>query len=260
MSITDLHTPTSTSTRSRSSDNSTLDNRLTQTVTNDDELTAQVIRLTNKKDDIQTSIESYINVLQTNKSDMSTQLIDNEGFPRSDIDVAAVRTARVNIIRLRNDLEQVRKDMATLVERGLPRTTTTSAAQQDGHGDVQASREQDRQRMNVDEDNVQSTLRRTAFARVDGVFPGGPADNAGLKRQDLIVSIGSITILNHDRLRAVGRLVNTSEGVTLPVVILRPTAFKSDREELQQLHLRLTPRSGWGGRGLLGCHIVPTTA
>lgn len=40
---------------------------------------------------------------------MDTPLVDREGFPRADIDVAGVRTARVQVIRLRNDLKAAQK-------------------------------------------------------------------------------------------------------------------------------------------------------
>lgn len=180
---------------------------------------------------------------------MSSPLVDREGFPRSDIDVAGVRTARVHIIRLRNDLRDCVNQMGALVERGLPRSDAATEERPNGHAS-----------MDVDA----APSRPSAFAKVDGVFPGSPADQAvssrgklvsllatdqiftkmqGIRREDLIVALGSVNIQNHDRLRAVGALVNSSEGVVLPLVISRNG---------QQLHLRLTPRSGWGGRGLLG--------
>lgn len=52
---------------------------------------------------------------------MSTPLVDPEGFPRSDIDVAGVRTARHQINCLRNDLKDIMNQMSKLLEEGLPR-------------------------------------------------------------------------------------------------------------------------------------------
>ncbi|KAM0790304.1 hypothetical protein ACM66B_005605 [Microbotryomycetes sp. NB124-2] len=226
MSISGLHTPSSASLQSNNT------NGASSAATGGSTVQSQVVRLTELKESIEQRIQVFIGVLQTNNSDMSTLLIDREGFPRSDIDVAAVRTARHNIIRLRNDLKSCLTEMEQLVLEGLPRT----------------SEQQQEQQVDMDVDANRGTTSSAAFARVDGVFPGSPADNAGLKREDTIVSIGPIGAQNHDRLRAVGQLVNSSEGTTLPLVIVR---------DGQQLHLRLTPRSGWGGRGLLGCHIVP---
>ena len=31
----------------------------------------------------------------------------------------------------------------------------------------------------------------------------------------------------------------------------------SDGEDPQELQLSLTPKANWGGRGLLGCHLLP---
>lgn len=38
---------------------------------------------------------------------MDTSLITIDGFPRSDIDIVEIRTIRINIIKLRNDLKAV---------------------------------------------------------------------------------------------------------------------------------------------------------
>lgn len=46
---------------------------------------------------------------------------------------------------------------------------------------------------------------------------------------------------------------NTSQRDVL-VKVLRTTAGTGQRHEL---NLTLKPRRDWGGRGLLGCHILP---
>ena len=90
---------------------------------------------------------------------MTMPLVDPEGFPRSDIDVAGVRTARMQINRLKNDLKAVVGEMAALLEKGLPRVEVG-----------------ERETMEVDA--VLEEGKPMAFARLDGVFPGGPADTA----------------------------------------------------------------------------------
>ncbi|PRQ76286.1 hypothetical protein AAT19DRAFT_13308 [Rhodotorula toruloides] len=168
---------------------------------------------------------------------MDTPLVDREGFPRSDIDVASVRTARVQIIRLRNDLKDVLVEMEGLVHRGLP------SGEEGANG---AGREDERMKDEEEEgDGVKP------FAKVDAVAPGSPADAAGLKRNDLLLALESVVASNHDNLRAVATLVGRWEGVALSVTVRRGG---------EMMRLSLTPRGGWGGRGLLGCHIVPYTA
>lgn len=73
----------------------------------------------------------------------------------------------------------------------------------------------------------------------------------GIKRDDLLLSISHLNSTNHESLRAVGQLVGASEGAVLPLVILRSVG-DGENAQKQRLSLRLTPRTGWGGRGLLG--------
>lgn len=181
---------------------------------------------------------------------MDTPLVDREGFPRSDIDVAGVRTARVQIIRLRNDLKGVMGQLEEVVKRGLPKGE--EGAEEERVEDVEME----------ENGGEKGEGGEQAWAKIDAVAPGSPADSAvrpflflllsltansrtgqGLKRDDLFISLSSITAADHDSLRAVAALVGRSEGIELEVVVRRGTELKE---------LRLTPNK-WGGRGLLGC-------
>ncbi|GAA5989790.1 hypothetical protein JCM5350_002942 [Sporobolomyces pararoseus] len=173
----------------------------------------------------------YSTLSQNNESTMSTPLVDPQGFPRSDIDVAAVRNARVEIIRGRNDLKDIEKEMELLVQEGLAR----------GEGGTPRAKEE----MTSEERKEQTG----PFAKVNSVAPDSPGSLAGLEPNDLIISISSIDSTNHENLAAVGRLVSQSEGKGLPIVVQRSGGKRTV--------LKLVPKSGWGGRGLLGCHIVP---
>ncbi|BGP41636.1 putative 26S proteasome regulatory subunit [Rhodotorula kratochvilovae] len=194
---------------------------------------SEVRRLTEHRKNLEAQLDVYFSVLSSNNIDMHAPLVDREGFPRADIDVAGVRTARVHIIRLRNDLKDLFAEMERLVQQGLPR----------GDEQPRGAKEEDVEMEHEEEDGGE-----TPFAKVDAVAPGSPADSAGMKRDDLLVALGSVLAANHDHLRAVAALVGRSEGTALPVVVRRGG---------ERLELTLTPRSGWGGRGLLGCHIVP---
>ncbi|GAA5903922.1 hypothetical protein JCM6882_001350 [Rhodosporidiobolus microsporus] len=190
---------------------------------------SELKRLTEVRKGVEAQLDVYFSVLSSNNCTMDTPLVDREGFPRSDIDVASVRTARMWIHRLRNDLKAVMGELEGVVHRGLPRG-------EDGEGEGET------------EDAVMEEQEgEKAWARVDAVAPGSPADTAGLKRDDLVLSLSSITSANNDNLRAVAALVGRSEGVELELVV---------RRGAEKVKLRLTP-SKWSGRGLLGCHIVP---
>ncbi|GAA5943420.1 hypothetical protein JCM3775_003915 [Rhodotorula graminis] len=199
---------------------------------------SEVRRLTHLRANLDAQLDVYFDVLKTNNVDMHAPLVDNDGFPRSDIDVAGVRTARVSIIRLRNDLKDLHRDMEHVVLRGLPR------ADDPPHDNETSARDDTRM------GGLETVEGDKPFAKVDAVAPSSPADSAGMKRDDLLVSLGAVSTSNPDTLRAVAALVGRSEGTALPVVVTRNGG---------RLNLVLTPRSGWGGRGLLGCHIVPYT-
>ncbi|BGP32781.1 putative 26S proteasome regulatory subunit [Rhodotorula toruloides] len=229
MSIsTSLHLPSSAQTTASASSSTTPD-------AGQPTVQSEVKWLTDKRKGVEEQLEAYFGVLESNNCTMDTPLVDREGFPRSDIDVAGVRTARVQIIRLRNDLKDVLGEMEGLVHRGLPR----------GEGANGTGGEDEMMPEAEEEDGVKP------FVKVDAVAPGSPADAAGLKRNDLLLALESVVASNHDNLRAVAALVGRSEGVALGVTV---------RREGETVKLSLTPRGGWGGRGLLGCHIVPYTA
>lgn len=116
------------------------------------------------------------------------------------------------------------------------------------------------------------------FAKVNTVVLGSPADQAGLKAGDQIRSFGAVNWLNHERLTKIAETVQQNEAVcnnslrdsvptevhtclTHPVFRQRAVSVqvsrKSDNGTMIDLDLQLTPRQNWGGRGLLGCHLVP---
>lgn len=91
------------------------------------------------------------------------------------------------------------------------------------------------------------------FAKVNTVAAGSPAESAGLKTDDEIRTFGYVNRSNHDGLKKVGECVQGNEGNNIFIRVSRPTGT-TQREELR---LTLCPRRNWGGRGMLGCHILP---
>lgn len=113
-----------------------------------------------------------------------------------------------------------------------------------------------------------------SFARIGGVTTGSPAEDAGLRVGDQITKFGDVNWMNHEKLSKVAETVQRSEGVSrvlrrhsgtislnyireqqvITVKVLRQGSSCSEPEPLQ---FQLTPRRNWGGRGLLGCHLLP---
>ena len=60
--------------------------------------------LSARKKEIESEIAANLSVLESEGGvGMSEPLVDAEGFPRNDVDLVAIRTARQRVIRLRND-------------------------------------------------------------------------------------------------------------------------------------------------------------
>ena len=58
------------------------------------------------------------------------------------------------------------------------------------------------------------SLSETAFAKVNSVVAGSPADDAGLRAGDRICRFDDVNWLNHERLSKVATTVRTNEGVS----------------------------------------------
>jgi len=176
---------------------------------------------------------------------MNTRLITPDGFPRADIDVAQIRTTRSRIIYLKNDYKALMIVIEQHIHEHFARQAELAATEESTNG--------------VGVDMTTSSSSRAPqifgppFAKVNSVVDGSPADSAGLKAGDEIRNFGYVSYTNHDGLKRVGECVQGNEGREIIVQVSRPSGA-AQREEQQ---LTLTPRRDWGGRGLLGCHILP---
>lgn len=177
---------------------------------------------------------------------MNTTLTTFDGFPRADIDVAQIRTTRARIIRLKNDHKALMVKLEDAVHEhfaagksaeSLPLTSSTPSAPPATSASSSAPAVQ-----------ATGSAIEPPFARVNTVVPNSPADQAGMKAGDKVTRFGSVNWTNHERLSRVAGVVQQNENGQIAVKILRDS---------QALQLELTPRKDWGGRGLLGCHLVP---
>lgn len=135
-----------------------------------------------RKDAIEAEMEAQLSVLQSNSVTMDTPLVDSEGFPLADVDIWAVRHARVRIIELRNDLkalmDKIMLALQTVYDPSAQSQPAPAAETTTDHA---------------------SNGSPQPFARVDGVAPGSPAASAvslyGLTARD----VGCLTVLEHVR-------------------------------------------------------------
>lgn len=118
-----------------------------------------------RKDALEAELEAQGSILKANNTDMRQPLVDREGFPRDDIDVWAVRHARVRIIELRNDLaalmDEIGKTLETVYRRSPP-----------------AEGEGSRSGATTTASGGATIAELLPFAKVNGVAPGSPAADA----------------------------------------------------------------------------------
>lgn len=213
-----------------------------------------MVALMEEKERIEAELSALSSVLGSHGVNMETPLTTPDGFPRNDIDIAQIRTIRVRIIHLRNDHKEVMK----YLEKGLhdhfaslqraqgatatgtdPNTSTAPAQRPTATGTS----------------TTDAASLGTPFAKVNSVVPRSPADQAGLKAGDAIRKFGNVNWLNHERLSKVAETVQQNEGRTILVKVVRKQDPGSGTTT--ELDLQLLPRRDWGGRGMLGCHLVP---
>ncbi|KAJ7044149.1 hypothetical protein C8F04DRAFT_1028081 [Mycena alexandri] len=193
-----------------------------------------------QKENIEAQLQLQASILESNGSTFDSPLVDADGFPRADIDIYAVRNARVRIIELRNDLGALMNNLAVALQSVYDPALATP-------------------------DSPQSSSNGKPFAKVNDVSAGSPAAEAvsrthrlcttvflsdqGLQRGDLVVKFGTLTqqSFSSSSLTPLVEVVASHENRSIPLKVLRSE---------QAVFLSLTPKA-WGGRGLLGCHIVP---
>ncbi|KAF2839301.1 26S proteasome non-ATPase-like protein regulatory subunit 9 [Patellaria atrata CBS 101060] len=194
-----------------------------------------LMELIAEKDRVESELLALASVLESHGVNMNTSLTTLDGYPRDDLDIAQIRTTRARIIHLRNDHRQ----LMGRIEAGLHEHHASAATPRQAES-TSSSRE--------DSSNISSF--EAPFAKVNTVVPGSPAETAGLKAGDSIISFGNANWMNHEKLSKVAEVVSQNEGRAIPVKISRSNPP-------QRIELQLTPHRDWGGRGLLGCHLLP---
>lgn len=195
-----------------------------------------------QKNDIEREIQSLSDILSTNDEvGLKGSLLDSEGFPRSDIDLVAVRMARNRIIRLNNDhrvvmtaLEDALHQMHEILRQVGPNTGTDESVSFDH--DAAPSIEP-----------PQPVL--VPFLLIDEVRPGSVAEQSGLEVNDLIAKFGSVTACNFSSLKDISAVLQNTPTQGAISLIVTKTSMES-----KTYHIELIKPSDASGIGL---HVTP---
>ncbi|XP_057337232.1 26S proteasome non-ATPase regulatory subunit 9 [Microplitis mediator] len=198
-----------------------------------------VLDLIKEKDALEMKLLELKNVLENNRVGMNDPLVDDQDYPRADVDVYQVRQARSAIICLQND----HKTLMRRIEAGLMKVHSLA-----GKGGEESAASQMTASGNIQDDDE---LPMEPFLRVNLVSSGSPAEQAGIALNDLVMEFGSINAQNFRSLKDIGDLVEQSRYKEIMV--------KVKRVDMKVVVLTLTPRP-WAGKGLLGCNVIPLEA
>lgn len=157
---------------------------------------------------------------------LSKGLVDDEGFPRNDLDFGEL----VNYRNLKRRKAELNNDHLALMKEIESRLFAFHAKQL-GAKNQNWSSETSQPKANflkskpIQEEPVKKKEESpkidylTPFARIDSVAPGSPAEKCGLQIGDLVSEFGEVMIYSMDWKKQITGLVR--EGVAIRVIMMR---------------------------------------
>lgn len=175
------------------------------------------------------------------RAGLKDPLIDEEGFPRGDIDIYNVRNKRRRHSEINTDYKEIMKR----IEQAMIKLYTLQPAAEAKQISVLSEENKAEEVGDILQQHLQ--VQFLPIAILDEVLEGSPAFTAGVQNRDELLIFGHVTATVESPLQAVAKLVG--ESVAKPITI---TVKRSGKI----ITMTLVPQS-WGGRGLLGCHLSP---
>ncbi|KAK9130386.1 hypothetical protein Sjap_010873 [Stephania japonica] len=209
-------------------------------------LKSETFSLMDRRRAIESEMDAIIARLsQPGGPGISGTLVDPEGFPRSDIDVHAVRADRNRLAELRND----HKDITSKIEHCLHSlhsarlTSNVSSSPKSSEAETPAS---SHGILPTDTSTTVDVGMITSgpFAIIDEIADVSPAAEDGLQLGDQILKFGNVES-GDQLLPRLSSELQSNQGNAIPVIVLRHGT---------PINFSVTPRQ-WHGLGLLGCHF-----
>ena len=169
---------------------------------------------------------------------IKSPLVDDEGFPRADIDLFNVRNKRQRLAIINTDYKSLMSEIEISLQEVLRSDTTTTVGSSSSTAGVNTS------------STAPVTVYSKAIAIIDEILDGSPAHTAGMMDGDELLKFGStVTADTTDALNAIPAVVRDNVNQRISITVRRKGVLVS---------VILIPKT-WSGRGLLGCHLTPIT-
>ncbi|KAL3362614.1 hypothetical protein AABB24_012098 [Solanum stoloniferum] len=215
-------------------------------------LKAETMKLMDERTNTETEMDVIIQRLcQPGGPGLSGNLVDSEGFPRTDIDIPTVRGDRRRLAELRNDhkilTEKIDQNIQVLHSARLASTPSVKdsgvqgsavnigSSSSPGNYSVTAATSA---AMDID------VVFSRPFAVIDEITEASPAAEDGLQLGDQVVRFGNVQS-GENLLQRLAAEAQSNQGCAVTMTVLRQGAMTN---------VQVTPRV-WQGRGLLGCNF-----
>ncbi|XP_044462949.1 26S proteasome non-ATPase regulatory subunit 9-like isoform X2 [Mangifera indica] len=209
-------------------------------------LKAEAMSLMEKRTAVEAEMNAIIQRLSTpDGPGLSGNLIDAEGFPRSDIDIPLVRAERRRLAELRND----HKEITEKINENIQLLHSGNNAESNNQNPSLVNAASSASPSNFIQRDSSAALDvdviiSKPFALIDEITDASPSAEDGLQLGDQIVKFGNVEA-GENLLQRLAFEGQSNQGQAVPVEIMRQGAL---------INLSVTPRK-WQGRGLLGCHF-----
>lgn len=80
---------------------------------NTEAMRAELLRLEAQRKELEGELTTWEQVLTSQGVGLTESLVDKDGFPRADLDIYQIRTARNKVITIQNDIKSLTKVMET---------------------------------------------------------------------------------------------------------------------------------------------------
>ena len=208
----------------------------------------KVERLYKQREELEAEMASISQRLNgPNMPGLKGSLVDNEGFPigGGDVDLYSVRADRQRYNSLKNDHLQLTNAIEKEVQQLLSSSASPSAVGGGGGGTdaIVKTKTENNEKVKIPTESTTpktTSTNRKAFAVVDILAPGSPADLDGLMVHDRILDFGGAFSIADAALLIQGNL-----GKSHRVLV--------NRAGVDEI-LNIAPRT-WNGNGLLGAHF-----